>query len=342
MTVTDLTVVRRSNLYRKSKRNPAGTSYQLKDLAFNIKWETTMDFSAGELTFDLVQPYDQPVIIPYTGDIIRFSWDKKKVFYGYVWNYELKKDHIVSVSCYDSMRYLKNEDTLIFKANTAGQRFKTICSKAGIKGAAIKSPTTKLKATIYEGKTYFDMLQDSLNKTLKKSSHKYFLTTNYDTVELRRVPHKKLDFFIGDSSGLIDATYSVDIENTYNTIRVIKSDSKKHKITAAVTVSGKSPAQWGKLQKVVTPKDKANAAQMKEKAQNELKENNLANKTLSVKCVGDLSLIVGNAVTVKLGDYSKTFSYAPITKAVHNFGTDYTCDLELKVGKTWSKATDSN
>ena len=342
MTVTNFTLVRRSNLYRKSDKNPAGTSYELKDLVYNIKWTTTMDFSAGELTFDLVQPYDQANIIPYTGDIIKFSWDKQKVFYGYVWTYTLKKDRVVSVSCYDSMRYLKNEDTLIFKANNAGQRFKTICSKAGIKGAAIKSPTTKLKATIYEGKTYFDMLHDSFNKTLKKSSHKYFLTTNYDTVELRRVPHKKLNFYIGDSSGLIDATYSVDIENTYNTIRVIKSDSKKHKITAATTVSGKSPAQWGKLQKVVTPKDKANAAQMKEKAQNELKENNLANKTLSVKCIGDLSLIVGNAVTVKLGDYNKTLSYAPITKAVHNFGSDYTCDLELKVGKTWSKTQDSN
>ena len=342
MTVTNFTLVRRSNLYRKSDKNPAGTSYELKDLVYNIKWTTTMDFSAGELTFDLVQPYDQANIIPYTGDIIKFSWDKQKVFYGYVWTYTLKKDRVVSVSCYDSMRYLKNEDTLIFKANNAGQRFKTICSKAGIKGAAIKSPTTKLKATIYEGKTYFDMLQDSFNKTLKKSSHKYFLTTNYDTVELRRVPHKKLDFYIGDSSGLIDATYSVDIENTYNTIRVIKSDSKKHKITAATTVSGKSPAQWGKLQKVVTPKDKANAAQMKEKAQNELKENNLANKTLSVKCIGDLGLIVGNAVTVKLGDYNKTLSYAPITKAVHNFGSDYTCDLELKVGKTWSKTQGSN
>ena len=342
MTVTNFTLVRRSNLYRKSSKNPAGTSYELKDLVYNIKWTTTMDFSAGELTFDLVQPYDQANIIPYTGDIIKFSWDKQKVFYGYVWTYTLKKDRVVSVSCYDSMRYLKNEDTLIFKANNAGQRFKTICSKAGIKGAAIKSPTTKLKATIYEGKTYFDMLHDSFNKTLKKSSHKYFLTTNYDTVELRRVPHKKLNFYIGDSSGLIDATYSVDIENTYNTIRVIKSDSKKHKITAATTVSGKSPAQWGKLQKVVTPKDKANAAQMKEKAQNELKENNLANKTLSVKCIGDLSLIVGNAVTVKLGDYNKTLSYAPITKAVHNFGSDYTCDLELKVGKTWSKTQDNN
>ena len=342
MTVTNFTLVRRSNLYRKSSKNPAGTSYELKDLVYNIKWTTTMDFSAGELKFDLVQPYDQANIIPYTGDIIKFSWDKQKVFYGYVWTYTLKKDRVVSVSCYDSMRYLKNEDTLIFKANNAGQRFKTICSKAGIKGAAIKSPTTKLKATIYEGKTYFDMLQDSFNKTLKKSSHKYFLTTNYDRVELRRVPHKKLDFYIGDSSGLIDATYSVDIENTYNTIRVIKSDSKKHKIAAATTVSGKSPAQWGKLQKVVTPKDKANAAQMKEKAQNELKENNLANKTLSVKCIGDLSLIVGNAVTVKLGDYNKTLSYAPITKAVHNFGSDYTCDLELKVGKTWSKTQDNN
>lgn len=47
MTVTTLHLYRRSNLYRKSRKNPKGTGYDLKNNVTNIKWVTDLNFSAG-------------------------------------------------------------------------------------------------------------------------------------------------------------------------------------------------------------------------------------------------------------------------------------------------------
>ena len=81
MTVTTLHLYRRSNLYRKSRKNPKGTGYDLKNNVTNIKWVTDLNFSAGELTFDLYEGDNRTLVIPYTGDIITFRWYKHKIFY---------------------------------------------------------------------------------------------------------------------------------------------------------------------------------------------------------------------------------------------------------------------
>ncbi len=44
--------------------------------------------------------------------------------------------------------------------------------------------------------------------------------------------------------------------------------------------------QWGKLQKVVNAKKKANDAQMIQQAKNELKSHNIVNKQLKTTCIG--------------------------------------------------------
>lgn len=348
MTVTSLKVTRRSNRYRRSKKNPKGTSYELKDIVSDIKWTTDLNFSAGELAFDLIQ--EKNPIIPYTGDIITFKWDKTKIFYGYVWKYTVKKDNTVSVTCYDKMRYLKNKDSIVFQTGTIADRFNNVTHRAGIKHKVVNSQTHKVAAEVCDGKTYFDMLKSAVKKHLKSTGHMYFLFTNYDTVELRKAPFKNLNLIVGSGSGATDYTYSVDINNTYNVIKVVQKNTKDSKSETATadtgddpaktsftskTVSGKSPEQWGVLRDVVSKKDKATWAQAIKEARDTLHDKNLANKTLSITCMGDLNLIPGNTVKVKLDNFDKTLSKCAITKATHNFGTDYTCELEMKVGTRW-------
>ncbi|MGQ5708832.1 XkdQ/YqbQ family protein [Lactobacillus sp. PSON] len=356
MTVTKLLLKRRSNLYRESKINPKGTEYELKDVASNIKWSTDMNFSAGELTFDLVEK--PTLVIPYTGDIISFSWDKKKIFYGYVWKYQVKKDNVISVTCYDPMRYLKNQDSIVFKTGTITDRFNDVCNRAGIKHRVVKNSTHKVAAEICEGKTYFDMLKSAMDKTYTATNHKYFLFTKYDTVELRRVPNRKLKFYVGSKSGMTGFTYSVDINNTANVVKVIKKDSKKSKTKSATakakakstketpantsfrtmaSAAGRSPQQWGNLQVIVNAKDKANQAQMLKQARDTLRQKNMANKTLTIDCIGNLNLIPGNAVTIKITDMKKTLKDCPIIKAVHNFDNNYTCQIQMKAGLGWQE-----
>lgn len=359
MTDYTLTLGRTSQLFNKKGKTRKG-KYGLKELVKDgsIKWTTDVNFSAGELEFTLVEKAHP--IIPYTGDKVSFTWDKHKIFYGRVFGYSVNKDNTVTVKCYDNMRYLKNQDSIVFKSGTIADRFKQICKRAGIKGKVVKNPSHKVKAEICEGKSYFDMIKSAIKKTLTATGHRYFVLANYDKVELRRIPYKKLKIYVGSKSGMTDFTYSVDINNTYNVIRVVKKDSKKSQTVSATAkgkkskssgketpentsfkyadAKGKSVAQWGKLQKVINAKDKANQAQMLKQAKDELKLRNNANKTLTVTCIGNTDLIAGNAVTIKINDLGKQIKNCPIIKAVHTFGTDYKCELTMKAGKSWQES----
>ena len=342
--ITTFKLVRRSNLYRKSKKNGKGTTYDLRNVVANVKWITDLNFSAGELTFDLIQKAHP--IIPYTGDIIKFRWSHHKIFYGYVFNYKVKEDNTVSVTCYDKERYLKNQDSIVWQAGTIADRFNNVCKRAGIKHKVVDKPTHKVAAEVCDGKTYFDMLKSAITKTLSATKHMYDVYCNYDVVELRRAPYKKLKIIIGSKSAMTGFSYAVDINDTANVVKVIQKDTKKSKSKSATakqddpkrtsfkstSAKVKSTEQWGKLQVTFNKKNKANHAQMVKQAKNELRKRNRANKELTVDCIGNVDLVAGNAVTIKINDINKTLKNCPILKAEHNFGTDYMCNLTMKVG----------
>lgn len=351
--ITTFNMYRRSNLFRKSATNPKGTGYELKNHVKNLKLITTMNFAASELDFDLVT--DDKLLIPYTGDIITFRWDKKKVFYGYVFKYSVNKDKTVSVVAYDKLRYLKNQDSIVFKTNTVTDRFNEVCKRAGLAHSVKGSSSHKLEAEIADGKSYFDMLKNAIDKTYQSTGKMFFLASNYDKVELRKAPYKKLKIVVDTRTTVTDYEYSVDIDNTANVVKVVQKDKKKSQNVSATAkgkgggdkpsntkfsfseAKGKSVAQWGRLQIVQNKKEKANKAQMQAQAKNILKQKNIANKKLTITTKGYLDLQAGNAVTVYLKDMKKKFTDCPILKATHNFDNPYTTQLEMKVGKSWQE-----
>jgi len=360
MTVTTFHLFRRSNLFRKSAKNPKGTGYDLRNNVKNIVWTTDMNLSAGTLTFDLVE--DGTPVVPYTGDIITFRWDKHKIFYGYVFKYEFKGDRTISCTCYDKLRYLKNQDSIVFKTNTIADRFNEVCSRAGLSHSVKNKPSHKVAAEICDGKSYFDMLKSAINKTYRATNHMYFVATNYDKVELRRAPYKKLKIIVDTRTVVTDYSYSVDIDNTSNVVKVAQKDKKKSQSDSATakgkksssketpentsfsfaSAAGKSVQQWGRLQTVINKKNKANHAQMQAQAKNTLKLRNVANKKLSITTKGDVDLVAGNAVTVYLKDMKKKLPNCPILKATHRFDTDYMVTLEMKAGKQWQENGSTN
>lgn len=368
-----LYLYRRSTHFTGSKKR---YSYNLSDLLKegSVKWITYLNFSAAELDFDLIPA--SRTIVPYTGDIITFRWNNHKVFYGYVFRYQYKTDDTVSVKCFAPSRYLKNQDSIVFKTGTIADRFNNVCKRAGIKHKVVAHTTHKVKAEVCDGKTYFAMIQSAIDSSLKATGNRYYVFDNYDRVELRRVPGKRLNILVSGTSGMTDFNYSVDIDQTYNSIRVVHKDSKKSQLTAATASAKKNNAskaeikklqkeaknasstsannpketkfsytdvhapsvlQWGHLQKVVNAKDKANHAQLVAQAKSELHNSNMANKTLTITCIGNLDLVAGNTVTVKIDDFRKKLSNCPIIKATHNFGDNYTCEIEMKAGLSWQE-----
>lgn len=319
----------------------------------DIKWTTDIDFAAGQLEFKLLEVDEG--YAPKNGDIIWFRWDHKKVFKGRVFKFDYDESEVFTVTAYDSLRYFKNQDSLIWPTSNISQRFTKVAKMAGLKHKVVNKSTHKLTPEVCDSKSYFDMLKESFKATQRATGNKYFLFDNYGVVELRRSPHKKVKEYIGDKSSMTKFTYTRSIEDAVNVVRVVRTDKKKKQTTSAtaktkaakqtkaseakdtklkiVTKSGGSVARWGKLQTVEKAKDKANAAQMKKKAAEILKSKNKQAHTLKLNALGTLEMIPGNYYPIKiqsLKDIGLGTKYLLITKATHTFSST-TDQVELEV-----------
>lgn len=343
-------------------RRHAGDTWDVSQLVNNVKWVTDLNFAAGTLTFNLL--FDES-FYPQDGDVVEFQWDEQKIFYGYIFKVSFKENKKLSITAYDKTRYLKNEDSLVWPISTISDRFDTVCKMAEISHKVVNGSSYKLPAEVADSKTYFDMLKSSIDKTQKATNQMYYIFANYDVVELRKAPYNELNIIVGDQSLLTGFSFEKSIEDAANSVRIIKKNQAESQQTSSTAVStdtessGDDPdntsfsytdssasnvQDWGKLQTVENAKDKANDAQMKERADELLKEKNRETYTLSLTCLGDVSLIAGNSVNINISDLSKAgfwINNTAIMKATHNFGTAYTCDLEMKVNEPWLENSSS-
>lgn len=314
------------------KRRSGSEAWDVRKLVTSVKWTNDMNFSAGQLNFDMVEVND--AFAPRNGDVVFFEWDNKKIFKGYIFKNELKHGNIYSITAYDALRYFKNNDSIVFPVSTVGQRFNTICKYLKINHKIIKAPKYKLKAELNDNKTYFSMLQNSIKSTYRHTGERYFVKDNYGIVELRKYPHKKLNTIIGDYSLVSDYTLSRSIDRTANVVKVVKSSTTKgKKKTATEKSTGDSIKKWGKLTYVTQSAKKMNSAQMKRLAQNTLKRLNRQKTQLKITAIGNVDFQAGNSVVVaikELADVGIKPKRYLIRKSVHNFGAAYSVELEME------------
>lgn len=315
------------------KRRTEDKAWDVRHLVRSAKLIDEMDYTAGEMDITLSEVSDGFAV--RNGDIVEVEWDGHKVFYGYIFSWELDKGEEYKIIAYDSLRYFKSTDSIMFPVSTLGQRFNTICKYLGVKHKTIKAPSHKLKAQICDQKTYFAMLQDAVNKTRRATGEHYFLTDNWGTVELRKYPHYELKMILGDESLVTDYSFKRDIENTANVVKMVKNDSARGKKSiTTVSAQGKSISRWGKLVTSKSITQKTNKAQMLKEARDLLKQKNKQANQLKLTTIGNFWLQAGNSVTVSIKDLKDigvgSRKYL-IKKATHNFGSDYTVDLDLRV-----------
>ncbi|KRM69219.1 hypothetical protein FD06_GL000278 [Apilactobacillus ozensis DSM 23829 = JCM 17196] len=316
------------------KKRNSSKVWDIRELAYNVKWETTTNFAAGTLTFNLLEVQEGFVI--RNGDVICLKWNKKKIFYGYVFKYEYSSDETFSVTAYDALRYFKNQDSLVMPISTVSQRFEKVAKMAGVKFKTVATSSEKLKAEVCDNKSYFDMLSGAIAKTKRATNKHFYLYANYNVVELRKFPYKQLKLVIGDKSLMESFNLSRSIENTANVVRIIK-DSKKKKGRSSATAqsSPSSIKKLGRLTYIEKAKEKANPAQIKARAKQLLKQKSKEENTLKVTAVGHTDLVAGNACIIKsqsLKEVGLGTKSLLITKSTHHFNDrDYTVDLELNV-----------
>lgn len=321
--------------------------WDVSKLVSNVKWTTDSNFAAGSLTFDLYEVNEG--FVPNNGDEVRFSWDGQKIFFGYIFKVNYTSDEVFSCTAYDWMRYLKNQDSLVWPVSTVAQRFNTACATAGIPHRVLYDGNYKLPAKVSDGVTYFSMLQDDIEATKTSFGQDMFIRDNYGTVELCAMPLPRSGsvLVVGDGSMATSWEYDRSIDDAANVVKVVKNSKKdagkstatarddpNNTVITSQTASGSTVGRWGKLQIVEkVSDDKMNAAQMGERARALLREKNIQASSMKITAIGSLDFKVGVTFVMKiasLGDIGIKAPAVTIKKCTHNFDlNNWTTDLEV-------------
>lgn len=307
--------------------------YDLSEIVGNIKWVTGLNNQPGTLTFDVQE--DKKVFLR-SGDIIEMTIDGKKIFKGKVFKRAKSKSAKWKITAYDNMRYLKNEDTLVFKANSCTDRFKAICQAQGLPYKVVNSCGYKCTPVVEDKHSYFSMVQDAIEETRKGYGLRYAIWDNFGKLEIFDLNNKISKIVLGDNSLMTEYSYEASIDDAYNSVKVMREDREKKKREIYTAKHNGNIEKWGKLQMVETISDAyLNSSQLQKQAKDLLSQHNKETKSISFEAVGYLSLRAGNSFILRLADLRRDYvgkdNLALITKCTHNFGSVHTMSLDVEV-----------
>lgn len=307
--------------------------YDISELVSDLKWSTGLDSQPGTVSFSMI---DDPVVFLRSGDIIELQIDGKKIFKGKTFIRGKNKEAKWKITAYDNMRYLKNEDTLIFQASSSSARFQKICQTQGLPYKVLDKSPYNCTPVIEDAHSYFSMLQDALGETRKSYGARYGIWDNYGTLEHFDLNRMITKVVLGDGSLMTDYSYDVSIDDAYNSVKVMREDKDKKKREIFTASHSGNIEKWGKLQMVETISDaELNSSQLQKQANDLLKENNKETKTVSLDSIGYVGLRAGNTFILRLSDLKKdgigNDSLALITRCDHSFEGAHTMSLEVEV-----------
>lgn len=293
-----------------------------------IEWERIG--TPGKLTFTTVKTADDWVEFT-EGDVVRFSYENKGVFTGFIFKKKRDKENRIEVTCYDQLRYLKNKYTYVFEKKTATQIVKALANDFGLNIGKFDNTSYVIPSLVEENTAAIDIILSALEDTLTNTGHMYtFFDSNGKLYLMDSLGMISPTLIFEETAENFDYTSSIDDE-TYNSVVLYYKDDD-NKISLYTASNKNSISQWGLLRYFEEVKNKTIG---QNKANALLKLYNRKTRELKVTgAFGSIEVRGGTLIPVQLnlGDI-KVNNYMLVEKAVHYFEHDtYTMDLTLEGG----------
>ena len=295
-----------------------------------ITWSTERKGCPGQLEFKVVK---DDVITFQEGDAVRLKVNGQNVFYGFIFKKKRSKDHIITVTAYDQLRYLKNKDTYVYENKTASEFIKMIATDFQLQTGSIENTKFKIASRVEENTSLFDMIQNSLDLTLENTKKLYVLYDDFGKITLKSLDNMQLNLLIDEETGEnFDYTSSID-DQTYNKIKLTYDNEDTGKREVYIAQDSNNINRWGVLQYFDTLKEGENG---KAKADALLSLYNQKTRNLSIKnALGDVRVRAGSLVVVALylGDIEVN-SLMLVEKCKHEFNeSQHFMNLTLRGGE---------
>ena len=286
----------------------------------------------GKMTFKVVQ--DELLDIQ-EGYRVKVQRGDTGIFFGFVFARKLDKDNILSVTCYDQLRYLKNEQIYNTTNKKASEIIKQLAEDFQLQIGDIADTGYVIPRFRAGTQTLFDLMQTAIDITTEATKNLYVLYDDYGKLTLKNINDMRVDILI-DSETAENFNFASDIDkDTYNEIVLYfdNKDTHEHEISN-IAYDTENIANWGLLRKIksVNPEKPIN---LDELAKAMLKRYNRVRRTLTIRnAIGDDRVRGGSSLFVKLYIDKQEINMKMLVEAVKHTYTNnaHFMDLTLKGG----------
>ncbi|MEE3807276.1 hydrolase [Lysinibacillus fusiformis] len=311
----------KSQLYISSK----GQLYECA-VEDGIQWETNRKGTPGKLTFNVLK---DDVLSFHEGDAVRFEYDGHKVFYGFVFIKKRSNNRIITVTCYDQLRYFKNKDTYRYENKTAAQVLQMIAKDFKLKTGTIDNTKYVIPSMVEDNQELFTVMDNALAETTLNTQRLFVLYDDFGALNLREAKTLQTDLLIDEESGeSFEYTSSID-ENTYNKIKLERENKETGERDTYIVQDDSRITEWGVLQLTDKFEEGENG---KAKAASMLKFYNRKSRKLHINKVFGNPIVRGGsqvAVLLYVGDVSVA-NFMMVESVKHTFKeSNHRMDLTL-------------
>lgn len=294
----------------------------------NLKISTYIRDDPGKCTFDIRK---SDALAFWEGASVLVWYNQVPFFKGYVFSKKRKKDTgLISVTCYDGIRYLKNKDAYVFEGVTSHQIFARICDDFVLEYKIVDPSSHVCTPKVEDNTALYQMIQTGLDDTIIHAHKWFFIRDNFGVLEHVNVMSCDSGLLVGDASGVIDLDYETSIDkDTYNQIKLYrdnKSTGKRDLFIVNDTVnSGETLRRWGILQYYEKVDENLNIAQIEAKARGMLGLFNNVKRTLKINSLSSELIRAGSLFRCRikdLGDLSID-RYLLVTACTHSFENNH-------------------
>lgn len=283
--------------------------FNITQVVNSIEVTTYLEIKPGKLDIEL-KPLDSLEWVAL-GSLITVVVDNEKLFFGYVFKFDVDQNRVCNITAYDQIRYLQNKDTLVTKKATASDVFSQVCDAFGLKYKVVAKSPHILAQRVNDNKTYGDMIAYALDKTLIDTNLWYFIRDNWGTLEFLDIYEERTNLAIGDASLLSSFSYTTSIDSdTYNQVKLVKENKETKKREIYIEKDSSAINKWGTLQFYETVQESMNDAQIRTRADMLLEYYNKPKRTLKLdKCIGNFKIKAGRSFVLLIGDLKDTIPY---------------------------------
>lgn len=313
--------------------NKEGTIWDVSGIATDISWKTTRTGKPATLELTLADSgiYQHAKFGISNGDIVQFRKDGIDVFYGFVFSIDTGANQEIKLTAYDQIRYLLGNGSYVLQDITASELIRKVAADYGLRLGVLDPAKYTIPSLIEDNKKLLDIIMGAIGSELQYMGQLMAFYDDFGKLTLRAPQAMLLNVILGAGHYLYDYSLKRSIDDdTYNTILLYQDNEESGKREFFPATDKENVERWGILHLYQKADDKANAAQIQEKADNLLKLHNREKLSLSVQAIGDMRVRAGNFIYVLLDEFETQLFL--VDQCSHKIsGGEHTMSLDIKV-----------